>query len=246
MTIAAKISSAEVEAQISGRFVDKYLEARLINAPGVTYTPGTTNDATFLSNEVVLGFGGYQRKIIGYATGDLTAYSDSGVGLASKATVFAHDGTADVIAFSHVALVWSIGNVITMTSPASAPSAGVDGTYTNIPIDSTSGGGVGLVVDLTIQNSGAATTDYILTVKEAGYGYNATDVITINDGTLAGVGAIAPGAGSIGATVASVSNQPNAGDVMSVAQTTSTVNLAAGNEAVFYWNLKQYGLSSVV
>ena len=246
MTIAAKISSAEVEAQVVGRFVDKYLEARLIDAAGVTYTPGTTNDAVFLSNEVVLGFGGYQRKIIGYEVTDLTAYGDDGVGLASKATVFSHDGTTDVISFSHVALVWSMGNVTGITSPASAPSAGVDGTYTNIPIDSSSGVGVGMVVDLTIVNSGAATTDYTLTVKEAGYDYSATDVLTINDGTLAGIGAITPGAGGIGATVASISSQPNAGVVMSVAQTTSAVNLAAGNEAVFYWNLKQYGLSSVI
>lgn len=245
MAIAAKISSAELSAQVSSRFVDKYFEARLINAPGTSYIPGTTNDATFLTNEVVIGTGGYQRQVIGYVAADVSAYSDDGIALSQKATVFAHDGGGTAIDFSHVALVWSDSNALTLGAVTAAPSAGVNGTYTNIPVDSTSGSGVGLTVDLTISNSGAATTDYVLTIVNAGYGYAASDTITILDGTLAGLGAITGGAGDLTFPVATVSSQSNAGAILSVAQTTSAVSLTAGNEAVFYWNLKQFGYYSV-
>lgn len=245
MAIAAKISSAELTAQVTNRFVGSYFEARLINAPGTSYTPGVTIDATFLTNEVTPGTGGYQRQVIGYAGGDVSAYSDDGVALSQKATVFAHDGGGTSINFSHVALVWSDGNSLTLGSVSAAPSAGVNGTYTNIPADSTSGSGVGLTVNLTISNSGAATTDYALTIVNAGYGYAANDTITIADGTLAGLGAITGGAGDLTFPVATVSNQTSSGAILSVAQPTSAVVLTAGNEAVFYWNLKQFGYYSV-
>ena len=41
MTIAAKVSSAELTAQVTNRFEDKYLEGRLINATGTSYIPGS-------------------------------------------------------------------------------------------------------------------------------------------------------------------------------------------------------------
>lgn len=245
MAIAAKISSAELTAQVTDRFVDKYFEARLIYAPGTSYIPGTTVDATFLSNEETIGNGGYQRQVIGYAGGDVSAYSDDGVALTQKATIFAHDGSGVPTNFSHVALVWSDGNALTLGAVTAAPSAGVDATYTNIPVDSTSGSGVGLTVDLTISNSGATATDYALTIVNAGYGYAASDTITILDGTLAGLGAITGGAGDLTFPVATVSSQTNAGAILSVAQTASSVSLTAGNEAVFYWNLKQFGYYAV-
>ena len=245
MAIAAKISSAELTAQVTDRFVDKYFEARLINAPGTSYIPGTTVDATFLANEVPIGTGGYLRQVIGYENSDVSAYSDDGVALSQKATIFAHDGGGTAIDFSHVALVWSDGNALTLGAVTAAPSAGVDGTYTNIPVDSTSGSGVGLTVDLTISNGGITASDYALTIVNAGNGYAANDTVTILDGTLAGLGAIAGGAGDLTFSVATVSSQANAGTVLSVAQTASAVSLTAGNEAVFYWNLKQFGYYSV-
>lgn len=243
MTIAAKISAIEVEAQVTNRFVDKYLEARLIDAAGVTYTPGLTDDATFLAQEVTAGFGGYKRQVIGYSLGDVSTYSDSGIGLSTKATVFPHDGGGDVLSFSHAVLVWSTGNVLTIGALDSVPTAAVDGTYTNIPISSTNGNGVGATVDITVTNSGASTGDYAVTLSNAGYDYAVTDTLVIDEGTLAGLGMVTAGAGGIGTTVGSINNNSeNAGDIMSVAQTTNTVNLTAGNEAVFYWNLKQFGL----
>ena len=242
MTIAAKVSSTELTAQVTNRFSDKFLEARLINAPGTSYIPGTTVDATFLGFEVASGTAGYERQVIKYDPSDILTYSDDGVPLSRKATIFAHDGGGTVLDFSHVALVWSTGNVLTLTSPvASAPSAGVNGTYTNIPIDTTSGSGEGLTVDLTITNSGAAPADYALTIVKQGRGYAAAEVLTILDGTLAGLGAIAGGAGNLSFTVATVNTAANAGDVLAVAETTAPVALSGGNEAAFYWDLKQFG-----
>ena len=243
MTIAAKISSAELTAQVTNRFSGSYLEARLINSPGTSYIPGTTDDATFLSSEVAFNYG-YDRQIVKYDPADILAYSDDGVPLTRKATVFAHDGGGTSFSFSHVALVWSTGNVATLAAVGSAPSAGVDGTYTNIPT-TTGGSGSGLTVDLTIVNSGAAPSDYTLTIVSPGYGYAASDVITIPDGTLAGLGAIVGGAGSLGTTVATINTAVNAGDLVTVAETASTVVLSGGNEAVFYWDLKQFGYYSV-
>lgn len=244
MTIAAKISSTELTAQVTGRFEDKYLEARLISASGTSYIPGTTVDATFLGFEVALGTGGYARQVIKYETADILAYSDDGVPLNRKATVFAHDGGGTSTDFSHVALVWSSGNSLTLGANSAAPSAGVNGTYTNIPTSS-AGSGVGLTVDLTIQNAGAAPTDYILTINKPGYGYAAAEVITIADGVLAGLGAITGGAGGLGFTVATVSANAEAGNLLTVAETTSPVVLTGGNEAVFYWDLKMFGFYSV-
>lgn len=245
MAIAAKISSAELTAQVTNRFVDQSFEARLINASGTSYIPGTTVDATFLGFEAPLGTGGYQRQVISYISGDVSNYTDDGVALTTKATIFAQDGSVDSIDFSHAVLVWSTGNALTLGAVGTAPTAGVDGTYTNIPIDSTSGSGVGLTVDLTITNSGATATDYSLTLNKSGYDYIATETLTILDGTLAGLGAIAGGAGSLSFPVDAVSAPANAGQLLSVAQTSSDVVLSGGNEAVFYWNLKQFGFYSV-
>jgi len=241
MAITAQISSDEVTAQVTNRFVNQYFEGRLINAPGTIYEPGFTVDASFLSFEVPLGTGGYQRQTISYAPGDVTTYADSGVGLASKATIFAHDGVGADISFSHAVLVWSGGNVLTLGGLDSHPTSGVDGTYTNIPVDVTSGTGVGMTFNLTITNSGASSSDYALTIARAGYGYADGDLLGISEGVLAGIGAVAGGAGGLGTTAATTNNPSNAGQVLCVGATTSDVILTAGNEAVFYWNLKQFG-----
>ena len=244
MAIAAKISSSELIAQVTNRFVGNSYEARLISATGTTYTPGITDDATFLSFEAPIGTGGYQRQVISYALADVTSYTDDGVALSTKATIFAHDGSANSIDFSHAALVWSTGNTLTLGTVDTAPSAAVDGTYTNIPVTTTTGSGVGLTVDLTVANSGASSTDYTLTIVNAGYDYAASDVLVFTEGVLAGLGVVAGGAGDLALTVGTVSSPSNAGQILSVAQTSSDVILSGGNEAVFYWNLKQFGYYS--
>jgi len=243
MALAAKISAAELSAQVTNRFQGQYFEARLINAPGITYTPGTTDDTTFLASEVALGTGGYARETFNYTVSDIATYTDGGVGLAQKATTFAHDGSGTSINFTHVALVWSDGNAATLSAaPSAAPTAAVDGTYTSVPVDSTSGSGVGLTVDIVVTNSGATSGDYDITINKPGYGYAASDTVTIADTTLAGISMITGGAGALTTAIATINdNTENAGDLLSVAKTTNSVVLAGGNEAVFYWNLKQYG-----
>ena len=248
MTIAAKVSANELDAILRNRFVGEYFEARLINLPAYTYNPSTAGaDATLLAGEVTLGTGGYQRVVIGYTSSDVGNYTDGGVNLNQKATAFAHDGGATAISFSHVALVWSTGNVTGLGTASSVPASATTTTtaYTNIPIDSTTGSGVGLTVDLEVTNSGATVGDYTLTVNKPGYGYAASDDLTITNATLAGLDS-SIGAGDLVFPVSTVStvSGASAGDLLSVAKTSGVVNLVDGNEAVFYWNLKQFGFYS--
>lgn len=245
MTIAAKVSATEVTNIVTDRYVDQYFEARLINLPAYTYDPSVAgSDATLLAGEVALGTGGYARAILNFTSGDVGAYTDGGVALNQKATVFAHDGGGTATTFSHIALVWSTGNVQTLGAVTAAPASATTTTaaYTNIPIDATTGSGVGLTVDLEVTNSGAATTDYVLTVNKPGYGYAASDALTIFNGTLAGLDPNI-GAGNLDFTVATVYTPTiaSAGDLFTAVKTTNTVNLTAGNEAAFYWNVKQFG-----
>ncbi|WGL30745.1 hypothetical protein SCRES3_gp88 [Synechococcus phage S-CRES3] len=242
MAIAAKISPAELTALVTNRYVGKYYEARLINAPGVSYVPGTTVDATFLANEVTQGTGGYERQVIAYSGPDVSAYSDDGVALATKGTVFAHDGSGTQITFSHAALVEGTGNITALGANSGAPTAGVNGTYTGLPTI-TGGSGRGCTVNLTIQNSGAASTDYILTIQNAGTGYTAADSIQVQEAVLVAAGAVAASAGDLTTTASTVHTSSE--QLLAVAQTASTVNLNGGNETVFYWNLKQFGYYSV-
>jgi hypothetical protein len=80
-----------------------------------------------------------------------------------------------------------------------------------------------MTIDLTIQNSGAASTDYIVTIKDSGYGYTAGDTLGILDANLAAVGAIVGGAGNLTFSVGTVSANTDAGQIFSVAQTTNQV-----------------------
>ena len=245
MTIAAKVSATEITNIITDRYTDQYFEARLINLPAYNYSPGTAgSDTTLLAGEVTPGTGGYQRAVLNYVPGDVGVYADGGVALNQKATVFAHDGGGTAITFSHVALVWSSGNAQTLGAVTAAPASATTTTaaYTNIPVDSTSGSGVGLTIDLEVTNSGAATTDYVITLNKPGYGYAAADTVTIDNGTLAGLDA-SIGAGDLTFPVATVYTPTvaTAGDLFTSVKTSSTVNLVDGNEAAFYWNLKQFG-----
>lgn len=244
MTIAAKVSSAEIDDILRSRYVDQYFEARLINLPAFVFDPGVVgSDTTLLTGEVAFGTGGYARTVIKYESADVGGYADGGISMTQKATIFAHDGGTTPLEFSHVALVWSTGNVLTLGSVTAAPASATNTVtaYTNIPIDSTSGSGVGLTVDLAVGNSGAATTDYTLTINKPGYDYAASDTLTINNATLQ---ALDPsiGAGDLTFSVGTIHAPANAGDLFTSAKTTSVVTLVDGNEAAFYWNLKQYGV----
>jgi hypothetical protein len=241
MSIAAKVSAAELSALATANYADKYYEARLINAPGVTYQPGVTSDATFLGYEVAYNTGGYKRQVIKYATGDVGSYADNGVAMATKATVFAHDGGATPLQFTHAVLVQGSGNALTLGAKTAKPTAAVNGTYTNIPVVAT-GSGKNLTVNLVITNGGAALGDYALTIVKPGYSFTAAEGVSIPQATLQSIGAITSGTGNLSFSVATVTS--SSGRVLGVAQTANTVALTAGNEAAFYWNLKLYGYAS--
>ena len=243
MSIQAKVSATELVAQVNAQYVGSYFEVALLNSPGTVYSPGVTNETTLINNcELAPGTGGYERQVISYAGGDVSAYSDDGVALTTKGTVFTHDGGGTQITFSHAALVEGTGNVTGLDSNLNAPVAGVDGTYTGLPTI-TNGSGRGCTVNLTIQGSGASPTDYILTVQNAGTGYAATDVIQVQEAVMVAAGAISASAGDLVTQASTVHTSSE--QLLAVAQTASTVNLTGGNETVFYWNLKQFGYYSV-
>ena len=329
MSIQASLSSTEVTKQMTDRFVNSFFEARLINAPSLTYVPGVTNDATFLSNEVSSGGevtalgsvttepiagndgnypglattnsgtgtgltievdvasdvftynitdsgsgykvndvitiseavlvaagaveagagnidltvaavavpGGYQRQVIGYYSGDVSTYSDGGVAMIQKATVFAQDGSPTPITFSHVALVTSSGNVLTTGAPSAEPSPVTDGTYQALPATTITGGGEGLKIDLEIVSNVSTVT-----ISNAGRNYAAGDEVTVSESVLVAAGAGAVGCGPLSFEVATVQTGPE--NIFSVAKATNQVVLGGGNEAVFYWNLKLFNQSA--
>lgn len=237
MAITAKISTDEIAAQVEQRFVNKYIEGLLVNANGVVYQPGVTNDATFLSFEVAQNFGGYERQVFVYQASDQSAYTDDGVGLATKGTIFAHDGGSDQVQFTHAVLVWGNGNVITLDAATTDPATGVDGVYTDLPT-ATNGSGTGLTVDLTVSNN-----VFVFTPSRYGRNYTAGDTITVTEAAMEAAGAIVAGEGPAIMDVATVSSNTEAGRIIAVAGTTSQVLLDAGNEAAFYWDLKLFGIN---
>lgn len=238
MAISANISPAEVSSSVAQRYVGQFFEAALINAPGVNYVPGLTNDATFLAFEVPSGTGGYSRQVISYSSGDLTSYQDEGVGLGTKATVFPHDGTATSIAFTHVALLWGTGNVVSLGAATAEPSTGINGIYTGL-LTQTDGAGNGLVIDLTINNN-----VFVYSVAKSGNGYTTSDAVTILAADLITAGAVDPSeTTNVTLPIDTISSGTNGGSLVAVAQPTTDVIITAGNEAVFYWNLKLFGAS---
>jgi hypothetical protein len=239
MAVSANISSTEVRTALVERYVGHYFEAALINAPGITYSPGDTNDTTFMSFECPQGVSGYNREIFNYSASDVMAYSERGVGLSTKSTIFSHDGAADAINFTHVALCWGGGNIIAMGATTQEPEIGTEGLYTNLPTQ-TSGSGTGLFLDLTISNN-----VFVYTISKPGRGYQVNDVVTVLGTDMHQVGAISSELEQSNATlpVDTVSVEPYQGNVLAVVQTSSAVSLIAGTQAAFYWNNKLYGAS---
>ena len=237
MAITAKLSAAEISSQVDQRFVNKYIEGLLINANGVTYAPGTTIDATFLSFEVAQGVGGYERQIFVYQAQDQTAYTDDGVGLLTKGTIFSHDASANAINFTHAVLVWGTGNVAALDAATVDPDVGIDGVYTDLPTV-TDGSGTGLTVDLTVANN-----VFVFSPSRFGRNYQTGDSITVLEATMEQAGAITAGEGLAQMAVGTVSSNTEAGQIIAVAPTDSQVTLDAGNEAAFYWDFKLFGFT---
>lgn len=251
MTIPATVSAGEVASLLRNRYVDQYFEARLINLPAYDYTPGTSgSDATLLAGELPVGTAGYERAIIYWTSSEVGSYADGGVALQQKATTFAHDGGSTAISFSHIALVWSTGSVLTLGAVTDAPTSLTTAAepYTNVPVDVSSGNGRGMTVDIDVANDGQnGGADYTITVNKPGYGYSAADSLTIVNSTLASLDTNIGNGNltfSVGTTYEPDAALGAAGDLVAAVKTASTVNLVDGYEAAFYWNLKQFGFYS--
>lgn len=249
MTIPAKVSAVELDSILEARYAGSTFEGRLINLPAYNYDPSVAgSDAILLAGEVSLGTGGYQRALISYDATNIGAYADGGVALTQKATVFAHDGGTTPIVFSHVALVRSTGNITALEpSQLQPPTSGINGTYTNVPmvdgiVSATNGSGVGATFDITIINNGASATDYAVSVNNPGYGFATGDTITFGNAQLAQIGAVNVGEGGLTVEVGTVFEGSES--VFAVAKTSASVSLVDGNEAAFYWNVKQFGFYS--
>ena len=240
MSSQAKISSLELAEQLEDRYVDQIFEVALVAAPGSTYQPGVTTDGAFMANEVVQGTAGYERQTISFAQGDISNYTDGGVGLATKGAVFAHDGSNASFQFTHVVLLRGGGNVLTVNAPQSRPSAANDGEYLALPT-LTTGEGAGATVDVTVVNNGLSATDYTITTNTPGTGYAVDDVISVSASVLTAAGLTSTNSGSLDFTVSEVTT--GAGNIVSVSPTSSTVTLTGGNEAVFYFNIKHFGFN---
>lgn len=232
MTLASKISSAEINKQLTDQYVDKYFEVALVNSPGAEYTPAVTNDTTFMASEVALGTAGYARKVITYVSGDKAAYADKGMALARKAVIFEHNLSATTLAFSHIVILRGNGNILSFSTPTTTPTGAVNGTYNNLPT-STLDGGVGARVNLTISGS-----TFTVTPAYAGYAYSTADLLTIQEADLVAAGAISTGGGVL---VVPVNQVTTGGSIYSVSKPNSTVNLTDGNQAVIYIDIKHYG-----
>ena len=251
MTIPAKVSAVELDSILAARYAGSTFEGRLINLPAYNYDPSVAGaDAILLAGEVPLGTGGYRRALITYDATNIGTYADGGVPLDQKATVFAHDGGTTPINFSHVALVRSVGNITGLEpSLLQPPTAGINGTYTNVPMvdgltAATNGSGVGATFDITIINDGATATDYAVSVNNPGYGFTTGDTVTFGNAQLAQIGAVNVGDGGLTIEVDVVTEGTET--VFAVAKTSASVSLVDGNEAAFYWNVKQFGFYSSV
>lgn len=88
---------------VSDTFVGTIYQVALINNPTGVFSTSSIYQNVIL-NEVTNGFGGYSRLEFTYAPGDVATYVN-GYPLAKKSAVFIHDGSNDVIEFSHVAII---------------------------------------------------------------------------------------------------------------------------------------------
>ena len=245
MSITAKVSSTEIENQIADRFVGSWYEVALLNSSGFLYEPGVTSEEDTMSHEVdpVL-FPSYSRQTFTYTQDDVSTYTDDGVGLNTKAAIFEHDGATDAFAFTHVVLLWGESNVSGITAATSAPSVATDGVYDTVFPTVSSGGGTGMTVRLSVTNSGATPSDYTVVLNGAGKGYTPGDELRVAGLDLINAGVTSEDT-DIVFSVDTVTSAPNTNKIISVAKLANTATLSNGQQAGFYFNLKQFGYYQV-
>lgn len=99
----AAVAEEFLNPVVENTFVGTTFQVALINNITGVYTSASLYSNVIL-NEVVSGFGGYGRLEYTYTAGDIQSYVN-GFPLAKKSAVFIHDGSSDVIEFSHVAII---------------------------------------------------------------------------------------------------------------------------------------------
>lgn len=248
MTTRSVISSEELSRQIFQGFVNQSFEVTLVNAPGTVYQPSVTTNASFLQNELTPGTFDYMPAVFTYIPADETNYSDGGIGLETKTAVFNNNGQGSY-QFTHVVLKRGNGNVQAINSPSQFPTAGSNGTAVGLPTvngvdgDGNQYPGDGLTIDVTVINQGVTGSDWQLTINQPGYGYEEDGQIIITADVLLDAGlTIAQSSGDLVFTINQVSSSDGA--IVSVTPTENTVIMSDGNEAVFYFNIKQFGFAS--
>lgn len=243
MSTRSVISSTELSKQIQQRFVDQSFEVTLVNSPNLEYEPGVTTDNTFLANQIPPGTYGYEPQVFRFEATDETNYTDGGVGLRTKTAVFGNDNTGSY-QFTHVVLKRGQGNVVTVSGTNIKPTEGTTSTVVALPTVAPSGSTAsGLTVDIEVTNDGQVLSDWVISVNSPGFGYEANDVITVLVTNLIEAGAApATATGDLTFSVTEV-NQSN-GEIVSVTPAENTVLMDNGNEAVFYFDIKQFGFAS--
>ena len=274
MTIAAKVSAAELDAQVRASFENKWFEVALINSAAPydiendVWNEGNTAGGTNIYSFELDGLGGtkaaagagtangYGRRAFEYVAANVQGYNDKGIPLARKTTVFSHNGygTGD-FTFTHAVLLHSgnghataLGAVTANPTGSAAFTATGVREYKNLPV--TGGSGQGLTIDLQILNTGTNSTDWVVTLVNPGTGYTASDSVTVPEDTLQSAlnnnGGTLTGGLTFPITTVNAAAAAAGGtrDIVAVAKTDSAVTLTAGNEAVFYWDLKLFGYNA--
>lgn len=88
---------------VTDTFVGTNYEIALINNPTAQFSNESIY-ANVILNEVTSGFGGYARLTFSYTGAEVLPY-ENGYPLIKKSAVFVHDGSDDVMQFSHVAII---------------------------------------------------------------------------------------------------------------------------------------------
>ena len=239
MTVAAKITPTELGAQVTNRFKDSYFVVKLLNAGGLSYTPGLQDPLQFVIDyELTPGEYGYLPQVFGYVEEDVTNYVDDGVGLLQKQVIFQHDNSATSYSFDNISVQWAGGVVLDATfSEVVVPATLTDGTYENLPVDSITGNGSGMTVTIDVFSESVVS----LTVTNRGIGYTTNDDIQITAQTLLAAGAQDGAQGPQGVTILDVYSPENVDSVLCIAPTAALVTLAGGNETGIYLNYKNFG-----
>lgn len=212
MTVTALVSTKEIRNTLINRYTSTghYFRVALVNTLG-SYVRGVTSDATFMSDEIEEGLGGYTSPYFQYTSSDIGIYADEGIPLSRKAATFTHDGSASAYDFTHVVLLRK--NVISGSASGTALTVY---SYDREPEDTEELNGwvlTGTGVDI-----GTAITAYTGTSGTGGPWFYTLNQSITNTG---------------------VQNMVLS-QIIAVAPLASTATLSDGNEAVFYFDLKHF------